>query len=154
MDEWVITPYVLYECTYLCIPYSRYWLALVSKSSRSEISITAEDRVSWYLDITVTSHERHGVSRHHHLPPLLYAFVQQLVQNNNKGGHTSIVDPFWDKPNRRNGDSPRKEPVIQKVFICHDVIMRAMHQSMGRIDKFCQIEPLGRPSYGRPGRTV
>ena len=93
------------------------------------------------VGITVTSHERHGLS----LAPRLH--VQFLVQTNSKGNiQASHYWPVVTTPDPRpqpptphpppqplpvtNDDSPHKGPITRKLFPCHEVIISRHCQLM------------------------
>ena len=50
-------------------------------------------------------------------------FIQQLVQNNNKNTYKTTHHYFLRGIHWWTMNSPHQRPVIQKTFLCHDVIM-------------------------------
>ena len=73
--------------------------------------------------ITVTSHERHGVSNQRWHECLLNSRFQVTANSTSK---IHISGSLWG--NRRSPvDSPHKGPVVQKAFTCHDAMMTSLY---------------------------
>ena len=68
------------------------------------------------ITITVTSNEHYWWLR----SPDVWLCVQQLVRNNNKKNQNSAYCPFVKGIHQWLVDSPRKGPVMQKLFPCHN----------------------------------
>ena len=68
----------------------------------------------WKFNITMTPHERHGVSNHRNSK-----VCNRLLRLTKE---TSRHWPYVRRIHRLPMDSPHKEPVTRKTFPCHDVI--------------------------------
>ena len=80
--------------------------------------------------ITVTSHERHGVSNHRQMECLFNSLFRLITKK------TIITVSLWWGPTIMSG-SPHKATVIRRTFPCHDAIVIRPNRALWLLMAWC-----------------